>query len=99
MTLGPHNDVGDLIAVQVATLFETTATGRILYDNAPDRSAGPRLYLVQRPASFDTYPTARAEAESRRHNRPWNLRDAVLSRLRLGQRSAYAMTWASGPHA
>jgi hypothetical protein len=37
---------GDLLAVQTATLFVLTDSGRILHENAPDRSPAPRLYLA-----------------------------------------------------
>lgn len=39
-------DDRELLAIQVATLFVTAESGRVLRDNAPDRSAGPRLYLA-----------------------------------------------------
>lgn len=41
-------DIGDvdLLAIQVATLFVLTESGRIQRENDPDRSAGPRLYLA-----------------------------------------------------
>ena len=35
----------DLLAVQVATLFVLTESGRIQHENDPDRSPGPCLYL------------------------------------------------------
>ena len=36
----------ELLAIDVATLFVTAGSGRILHDNAPNRSTGPRLYLT-----------------------------------------------------
>jgi hypothetical protein len=42
--LSNHDD-GDLLATDVATLFVLSDSGRILHDNAPDRSPGPRFYL------------------------------------------------------
>lgn len=39
-------DDRELLAIDVATLFITAGSGRILHDNAPNRSAGPRLYLA-----------------------------------------------------
>ena len=42
----PDTGDGDLLAVQVATLFVLTESGQILHENDPDRSAGPRLYLA-----------------------------------------------------
>jgi hypothetical protein len=38
-------DDADLLALNVATLFVLTESGRILHDNAPDRSPGPRFYV------------------------------------------------------
>src|ERR1700704_5134757 len=37
---------GELLAVQTATLFVLTDSGRIQHENAPDRSPAPRLYLA-----------------------------------------------------
>jgi hypothetical protein len=45
MRVRPEANVAASLAVQVATLFELTRSGRILHDNAPDRSPGPRFYL------------------------------------------------------
>ena len=42
----PDSCDGDLLAIDVATLFVLTESGRILHENDPDRSAGPRLYLA-----------------------------------------------------
>jgi hypothetical protein len=36
----------DLLALNAATSFVMTDSGRILHGNAPDRSAGPRLYIA-----------------------------------------------------
>jgi hypothetical protein len=40
------SDDADLLAVRVATAFVLNDAGRIAYENAPDRSAGARLYLA-----------------------------------------------------
>jgi ribosomal protein S18 acetylase RimI-like enzyme len=37
---------GDLLAIQAATRFVMTDSGRVLCENAPDRSAAPRLSLM-----------------------------------------------------
>ena len=42
--LTPPTDA-DLLALDVATLFVLNSSGRILHDNAPDRSPGPRFYV------------------------------------------------------
>jgi len=41
-----HQDDRDLLATEIATRFAIGDSGRILYENAPDRSAAPRLYLA-----------------------------------------------------
>ena len=42
-----HTGDSDLLAIQVATLFVLTDSGRIQLENDPDRSSGPRMYLAQ----------------------------------------------------
>ncbi len=42
----PALDDRDLLELHVGTGFVLTDSGRILHDNAPDQSAGPRLYLA-----------------------------------------------------
>jgi len=42
----PANEDRDLLRMHLSTGFVLTGSGRILHDNAPDRSAGPRLYLA-----------------------------------------------------
>ncbi len=46
MITRPDIGDGDLLAIEVATLFVLTESGRIQHENDPDRSAGPRLYLA-----------------------------------------------------
>ena len=43
-----RSDAGDgsLLAIQAATLFVLTQSGRIRYENDPERSLGPRLFLA-----------------------------------------------------
>ncbi len=40
----PANDDRYLLLMYLSTGFVLTDSGHILHDNAPDRSAGPRLY-------------------------------------------------------
>lgn len=44
--MGHEIDDRDLLAIQAATIFVLTESGRILRTNAPDQAAGPRLYLA-----------------------------------------------------
>jgi hypothetical protein len=49
--LHTNTDDVDLLAIEAATLFALTESGRIQHENAPDRSPGPRLYLARYESS------------------------------------------------
>ena len=53
MTMRPDTGDGDLLAIQVATLFVLTESGRIRHENDLDRSPGPR-FSTSRDASRAT---------------------------------------------
>jgi hypothetical protein len=46
MSTCPDFGDGELLAIQVVTLFVLAEYGRILHENDPERSADPRLYLA-----------------------------------------------------
>ena len=43
----PDTGDGELLAIEAATLFVLTESGRIHEENDPDRSLGPRLYIAR----------------------------------------------------